>query len=194
MYVVKMPRAKGTPLQNAFERLNAKGILADQEVTCCEGCIGSLVHREGWRGGLYFDAIHTEYAVASGELWLGLVNMIDPFAELDILAELGRGHLHPIMHGNGVLVFLGARDERWLRMLLDDERQQIHEYMADSHRLARLFSVMREEVAKRKRATDVISEALVAWGLRPGGTLYKRRKISFEHQQAMLVTMPSPIF
>ncbi len=153
-------------------------------MACCPECTGDAVLREGWRGGLFFDAVHTEHAFFSGELYLSYTNMLDPDAPWDVLTELGKGHLYPMMQGNGMMVLLGARDMAWLQRLLDEEKEEINEYVADGHRLERLLSVWRRETAKRKRATEVIGEAVVGWGLRPGGTLYKRRKISFERSQS----------
>lgn len=173
--------SKSSPLQNAFNRLRGKGIASEPHVcSCCASSVVTSVLAEGWRGCVHFTVDDT----LNGQVYAFLDLRVSPpnnfDVQWDVLAELGRGHMHPQLLTDSIVVELGARDVAWMIQLIQEDKDEWNLFVAHHHRLERLFNTFKHESRKRKRASGVIGDAVVSWGLRPGGVLYKRSKRNFD--------------
>lgn len=183
-----MPRP--TPLQNAFTRLEKKGIAAEAHFTCCGSCASAAlderIDEEDLEGGTYFHAQDTESAAESGELYLGFnEGSLDQFdVACKVLRELTVGRIAFEWAGNvseRILVHLGSRDQQWMQSIIDSETERWNGDRADEFHQRYLFSAFRQVLSREKRAAQVIGDAITAWSLKPGGVLFKRAKVQYEN-------------
>lgn len=169
-------------MQNAFVRLVKKGIASEVMRVADTAHMAHRIANEGWRGGVFITLLDLVDAVFSGNLYVQLCDpSLDASVTYDVMAELGKGHMHPFFISHDCLCAqIGSRDIDWCNTLLDQQQQEEHRVLADHHRLRRLLCCMNKQCQQRREARTIIGNALVEWSLQPGGTLYKRHKRDFE--------------
>lgn len=184
---------KNTALQNAFIRLNNRGIVAREHWTCCCTCGSAEIYDEideNSIGYVFYHYQDAETAGKTGKLMLAFGAFRDEYCACciahTIITELHKGKMKCDWDGDvntRIQVDLWSRDRKRISEKITMDLETTSNLDADHYRLGKLFSAYKKQVEMRKWAYSVIKPHLMHWATRPGGPLYKMTSKKFQKLQ-----------
>ena len=186
-----MKTKKKSPLERAFYKLRANRIYACHHFACCGSCGHGDLSRDpkpGCNGYAFYHVQSSEFAAESGELWIGY----DSYFEGERSAKRVGQHIVKAFREVGlqtewdgtcqtnVKVVLADEDKAFLRGLLDADQEECANWTAKECRMRTLWRAWRIVAFRQKVAKRKISGAVLEWGLRPGGFIFKSAQSRFE--------------